>query len=128
MMVKILSACVTEDLVDMAELCQLLPVNHFGCRPGRTTSDSLHYVVKYIKDAWRKGEVVSTLFLDIKGAFPSIILEWLVHNMRSRGVPTQYMDWLRHKVTDRRTTITFDGYVSEPRTLMRGLDQGYPLS
>ena len=30
-MAKILSACVTEDLVDMAEICQLLPANHFGC-------------------------------------------------------------------------------------------------
>jgi len=71
---KILSACITEDLTDMAELCQLLPANHFGCHPGRTTTDSLHYVVKLTKDTWRKGEVISTLFIDIKGTFPSVIL------------------------------------------------------
>jgi len=71
---KILSACVTEDLTNMAELCQLLPANHFGCHPGWTTTNSLHYVAKHTKDAWRKGEVISALFLDIKGTFPSVVL------------------------------------------------------
>jgi len=79
---KILSACVSEDLTAMAELSQLLPANHFGCRPGRTTSDSLHYVTKFTKDTWRKGEVVSALFLNIKSAFPSVRLKRLTHDMR----------------------------------------------
>jgi len=28
--------------------------------------DSLHYIVKYVKDTWRQNKVVSTLFLDIR--------------------------------------------------------------
>src|SRR5882724_3551040 len=91
---KILSACVAEDPTNMAEILQLLPANHFGCRPGRTTSDSLHYVTKYTKDMWRKGDVVSALFLDIKGAFPSIILSCLIHDMRYQGILPQYTDWI----------------------------------
>jgi len=125
---KTLSACITEDVTDMAELCQLLPANHFGCCPGRTTTNSLHYVTKLTKDAWRKGEVVSTLFLDIKGMFPSVILNQLIHDMRTQGVPTQYTDWIYQKVAGRRTSITFNRHTSEPRTLSRGLDQGCPLS
>ena len=81
-MAKILSACVAEDLIHMAELHGLLPDNHFGCRPSRTTTDSLHYVVKYVKDAWRKNKVLSALFLDVKSAFPSVVLERLTHDMR----------------------------------------------
>ena len=50
---KILLACIAEDLVHMAEVHELLLEKHFRCRPGRTTMDSLHYVVKYVKDAWR---------------------------------------------------------------------------
>ena len=57
---KILSTCITEDLTHMAEMHKLLPANHFGCQPGRTTTDSLHYMSKYIKDAWQRHEVVST--------------------------------------------------------------------
>jgi len=118
---------VTEDLTNMAKICKLLPANHFSCRPGRTTTNSLHFVIKFTKDAWRKGEVISALFLDIKGAVPCVILKRLTHDMRLQGIPMQYTDWLHQKFSDRRTYITFDGHVSEPRTLLRGLNQGCPL-
>jgi len=52
----------------------------------------------------------------------------LIHDMRTRGIPKQYTDWIHRKVTDRKTTITFDGHTSDPRMLSRGLDQGCPLS
>jgi Reverse transcriptase (RNA-dependent DNA polymerase) len=125
---KILSACVAEDLSKYAELHNLLPPNHFGCRPGRTTTDTLHYVITYIKDAWRRGEVVGALFLDIKAAFPSIILKRLIHNMRRRGVPRQYMDWIKSKVKGRTTQIIFNDFTSNKESLLRGMDQGCPLS
>ena len=94
---KILSTCITEDPVHMEEVHKLLPDKHLWCRPGRTTTDSLHYVVKYVKDTWRRNEVVSTLFLDIKSAFPSMVLHQLIHNMRQQGVPPKYMDWIAQK-------------------------------
>jgi len=50
---------------------------------------------EFVKDAWRKKEVVSALFLDIKNAFLSIIPTWLIHDMRDRGVPAQYTNWLK---------------------------------
>src|SRR5882724_1296221 len=125
---KVMSACVVEDLIHTTETHGLLPNNHFGSRPGRTTMDSLHYVMKFIKDTWRRQEVVSALFLDIKSAFPSVVLEQLVHDMRNRGVPSQYTDWISCKVTGHRTMLKFDGYQSEPLRLSKGLDQGCPLS
>ena len=91
---KILSACIMEDLVHMAEIYELLPKNHFGCRPGRTTMDSLHYVMKHTKDACRRNEVVSALFLNIKSTFPSMILEQIMHKMRQQGVPASYTEWI----------------------------------
>ena len=47
-------------------------------------TDSLHYVTKFVKDAWRRKEMVSALFLDIRSVFPSVVLEWLVNDMRKR--------------------------------------------
>ena len=127
-MAKILSVCVTEDLVHMAEMHGLLPKNHFGCRPGRTMMDSLHYVTKYMKDSWRRTEVMSALFLDVKSAFPSVVLEQLGCDMRQRGVPATYTDWITRKVECQTTTLAFDGFVLEPVPLRRGIDQGCPLS
>src|SRR5882724_5781646 len=79
-MAKVLSACIAEDLMHAIETHDLLPRNHFGSRPGWTMMDSLHYVMKFMKDAWRRKEVVSILFLDIRSIFPSVVLEWLVHD------------------------------------------------
>ena len=85
-------------------------------------------MVKFMKDAWRKGEVVSALFLNIKGVFPSVIITHLIHDMRSQGIPMQYTDWIHRKVSGRRTTITYYVHTSDPRTLLSSLDQGCPLS
>jgi hypothetical protein len=49
---KILSACVANDLNKIAEKHRLLPDHHFGGRAGRTTTDSMHTLTSYIKDAW----------------------------------------------------------------------------
>jgi len=67
MMANVLSACMAEDLMSMAETHSLLLENHFGCQPGRTASDSVHYISKFTKDMWRKGEVIGALF-DTKSA------------------------------------------------------------
>jgi len=77
---------------------------------------------------WRKGEVVSTLFLDIKSTFPSVMLGQLLCDMRSRGVPAEYTEWIKCKVVGRTTTLSFDRYASEHIALPRGIDQGCLLS
>ena len=51
---KVLVACVATDLVQLSEIHALLLSNHFGCCPGRTTLDSLHFMVKSIKDPFCK--------------------------------------------------------------------------
>jgi hypothetical protein len=71
----ILSSCIAEDLAHMAEIHGLLPANHFGCRLGHTTTDTFHYIIKFIKDAWHRQKIVSVLYLDVKGAFPSVLFD-----------------------------------------------------
>ncbi|GBE89552.1 RNA-directed DNA polymerase from mobile element jockey [Sparassis crispa] len=125
---KILSACVADVLVYESETHGLLARNHFGGRPGRCSTDSLHLLVKTVKDAWRRGQVVSILFLDIKAAFPSANLERLFHNMRSRGIPKEIVNWLRQRLTGRHTRILFDDFKSALFEIINGIDQGCPLS
>ncbi len=127
-MSKILSRCVADVLVFEAEKRSLLANLQFGGRTGRTTTDSIHLVTKTIKDAWRKQHVASVVFLDIKSAFPAASPERLFHNLRMRGVPAEYVDWLRVKLEHRRTQLKFDDYVSDVFEILSGIDQGCPLS
>lgn len=82
--VKVLSSCIAKAIVKQTERLGLLPSMHFRGRPRRATMDMLQLMVNFIKNPWRKGNVVSMLFLDIKVAFPSIAVSWLLHNMRDR--------------------------------------------
>jgi len=68
------------------------------------------------------------MFMDIKSAFPSVVLSQLTHDMRRSGVPEEDMNWIQRKVEGRCTCMTFDGYRSEARGLSSGIDQGCPLS
>ena len=88
---KLLSSIVAEGLSFLTEAHQLIPSMHFGGRPGRTTTDSLHLLVDTIKAAWRCRQVISVLFLDVEGAFPNAVTSRLLHNLRKRRVPEVYV-------------------------------------
>jgi len=88
------------------------------------TTDSIHIVVKMIKDAWRKGLVASVLFLDVKGVFPSVAMDTLIHELQMRGVPKEHMEWVKRRNMGRKTKIVFDNYKSAPFNVDNGLDQG----
>lgn len=121
---RLLNACKTEDLVLMCEKAGILPINHFGGRPGRATTDSIHLMVKLVKDAWRKGEVASLLCLDVKAAFPSAAVDVLMHEMRMCGVPRGHVEWFERRLEGRKTSLIFDDYKSETFNIKEGIDQG----
>jgi exonuclease III len=125
---KLLSAIVAEQLTYYAEKYELLPSNHFGSRPRRTAMDAVHLLVHRIKGDWRKGKVVSVLFLDIEGAFPNAVNEQLVHNLKSRRVPKAIVKFVANMLKNRSTTLRFDDHTSRPIEINNGIGQGDPLS
>ncbi|CAG7850839.1 SubName: Full=Uncharacterized protein {ECO:0000313/EMBL:CCA73447.1} [Serendipita indica DSM 11827] len=125
---KLLSALMAEDISYLCEQHQLLPKSQFGGRPGRTTTDALHLPTCEIKNAWRKGKVVSALFLDIQAAFPNVVKPILVENMREKGIPETYVQTIEDMLTGRTSRLKFDGTHSELRPIANGNSQGCPLS
>jgi hypothetical protein len=83
---KVMSAVIADALSYIAEQHHLLPQQHFGGRPGHTTTDALQYAITRIKDAWAQGLMVGVLFLDIEAAFPNADLDVLIHNLKKRRV------------------------------------------
>ncbi|RPD60880.1 hypothetical protein L227DRAFT_488420, partial [Lentinus tigrinus ALCF2SS1-6] len=45
-----------------------------------------------------------------------------------RGVPPEYVQWLRVKLSGRKTRLKFDDYTSDLFDIVSGIDQGCPLS
>ena len=127
-MAKILTSIVAESISNLIEANQILPKTHFGGRPGRTTTDAIHYLVHKIKNAWRNGQVASVLFLDVEGAFPNAVTERLIHNLKRRRIPAKLVRFIARSLTNRRTKIKFDDYISGPLEVKNGIGQGDPLS
>ena len=75
-----------------------------------------------------KDKYISIIFLDVKAAFPSIVVETLIHNMRKRGIPKQYTDWYQRRLETHKTVLSFNDFQSDPFNIPIGLDQGCPLS
>lgn len=125
---RALKACIADEITCRAELLGLIPPQQFGARPGRNTTDSIHMMVDSIKEAWRKGEVASVLYMDIKGTFPSVDLQMLYHELLSLGIPSDIVEWLKRRYADRTTQMVFDDFVSEPMKVLGGEDQGDPAA
>jgi hypothetical protein len=107
---------------------QLLPATHFGGRPGRSTTDSLHLLEETIKNAWRTKKVASVLFLDIEGAFHNAVTDRLLHNMKNRRLPAAMIDFTEQVLTGRQTRLIFDDFKSDWFPVTNGIGQGDPLS
>ena len=90
-------------------------------------TDALHLTVKFILDQWRKGNVVSTLFLDIKEAFPSIEVNKLIHNMQMKGIPLEYTNWVLNRLQGQQMRIHFDKFTSDLLDIDNGCNQGNPI-
>ena len=125
---KVLTAIVASHITFLSERHQLLPSNHYGGQPGRTTTDALHFLVHKIKKTWHGGKIAAVLFLDIEGAFPNAVPSRLVHNLRKRRIPGKYADFVEQMLDGRSTTLKYDGHSSDPIEVDNGIGQGDPLS
>ena len=125
---KLFSSIVADDLSHFCETREILPRNQFGGRPAQTTSNSMILLTHTIKEKWRQKKVASVLFLDVQGAFPNVVKEVLIHNMRQRSVPEKYVRLVDQMLTGRKTRLSFDDFVSDPIAIDNGNNQGCPLS
>jgi hypothetical protein len=127
-MCKLLTAIIAEQVTLLTERHNLLPNMHFGGRPGRTTTDSLHILETTVKNAWRNKKVASILFLDIEGVFPNAVTDRLAHNMRKRRLPLEIVRFTERMLTGRKTQLKFNDMLSDWIPINNGIGQGDPLS
>ena len=111
---KLFSTLVAADLSYLTEKHLWLPPTQLGGRPRCCTTDAMHLVTQKIKDVWRKKKTASVLFLDIQATFPNTVRERLIHNMRSRWVPSVYIKLIDNMLSKHKTQLKFDDYTSEP--------------
>ena len=89
---KIVESIVAELLSYLIETHDLLPENHFGARPQRTTEDAMIVLSENIYRAWKEKEIFTAVFMDVAGAFNNIYHNRLIHNMKQRCIPPKIVN------------------------------------
>ncbi|KAI0993722.1 hypothetical protein K3495_g14462 [Podosphaera aphanis] len=129
-MAKLIERIVADRLTVIEEEHSMLPWAQMGTRKDRSTTSALELLTSTVQTAWdaSPGCVVSTLGLDIKGAFDNVSTERLLWVLRREGIPEWMVKFIHSFVTQRRTKIKFTGYTIEWISTVVGIPQGSHLS
>lgn len=74
----------------------------------------------------REGLVLSTLCMDVKGAFDNVHHGQLSQTLKEMGFPRECMKWIDTFLTARQANVRCDG--EEPiATALTGIPQGFPI-
>ncbi len=86
----------------------LLPPQHMGAHPGRSTDTALDMLVNQVHAAWQADNgVASLLSLDMTGAFDRVVPVRLLHNLRKRCIPQWLVNFISSFLSDSSTTLCF---------------------
>ena len=125
---KVMESIVASCMSYLTETHKMLPTHHYGGRPGRSTEDAMMVLMESIHRAWKNKNVFTAVFLDVAGAFNNVHHLWLVHNLRTRGMPEAITKWVHSFLQGRSTQLLFNGKATESIPTPAGVPQGSPLS
>ena len=125
---KVMESIVADIMSYLTETHQLLPTQHYGGRPGRSTEDAMMALSESIHSAWKKKLMYTAIFLDVAGAFNNVHHKRLEYNLRKRRMPQLIVRWISSFLKGRSTQLHFNGAKSERISTPAGVPQGSPLS
>ena len=127
---KALETIISRRLSDLAEKRGLLPSQQMGARRNRSVESALETLTDAVHTVWNNGteHVASLLSLDVAGAFDNVSHKRLIHNLRTKKVPSRIVKWTESFLRDRATSLTIGGRTSKVETTTIGISQDSPIS
>lgn len=109
------------------EWSNILPNSQFGFRCGRSCLDNLAILTSDIQANWYKNRNTCAIFLDIKGAYDSVLSDILVKQLQRLQIPAPFIQFVYNLVSCREVYYRFNE-INCVRTAHKGLPQGCVLS
>ena len=107
---------------------RILPAKYMSALPGRCATDLLQLFTDDVERAFARGECLSTVTFDVKGAFDAVLPNCLVARLIEQDWPSTTIQWVKSFLTDRSAAIQLDGIADAPAGLAGSLPQGSPVS
>lgn len=105
-----------------------LSPSQFGFRKSKSCADNLAIISTEIFTGFTQGEVTAGLFLDLKGAFPSVVPQILTKDLKDLGIPKHIAKFIYNAVACKNMYFNINGELTDPRISTVGLPQGCILS
>ena len=106
----------------------LIPMEQFGSRSNSSCYDTVLSVANDVQTTRKKKLISTLLMVDVKGFFDHVQHDHLIKVMYDKGFPLPVCKWVKSFVTERRTLIRLDNYISDPDWIHVGVPQGSPVS
>ena len=90
--------------------------------------DAILHTVNAMEVSGRKKEDHTVLLMDVKGAFDNVSKTALLSTLNHFGLPGNLLAWVDNFMSDRRTTLSFDGRSDASLPVKTGIPQGSPVS
>ena len=127
--IKILEKILCYRFVSYLIILRLLSPTHFGYLMGRNTQDCIVYMVDQIMRNMNKKETTYGIFFDFSAAFDCVrtnILIWKIE--KEYFIQGEFLLFIRTYLTGRKSSIIFEGFLTEQRKDVIGVPQGGALS
>jgi hypothetical protein len=125
---KVLERLMATRLGQMVESHNILNADQIGGCPKRSAIDTAMALMHDIEAMAKQKLVMSSLFLDVWGAFDNVSATRLVHTMHALGCPDPIISWGTSFLTNRTTALSFDGHTDVQCPITTGIPQGSPAS
>jgi ribonuclease HI len=106
----------------------VVPRRQFGALPKRSAVDLAGAATHFIEQALNKGMCVTSVAVDVAGAFNALLRNRTVLGMRKQGWPTPYVKWAYSFMSDRSACVRLQQAIIETVTIGNLLPQGSPAS
>jgi len=125
---KVVEKVAEELLAEEAVRCGLLSDGQYGSRKRMSAIDAAAIMVDTAHTAWREGNIVAVLLMDINAAFPSVGRGRLIHTMRGKGMDGDLIQWMASILADQMVKMVIEGNVMVIQPVEAGIPQGWPVS
>lgn len=125
---KVLERIIAKRLTFLAGKHNLIPTSQFGGRSNSSTNDAIITFVNDVQAAWNHSKVTTALTFDIKGYFNFVNHKRLLHELRKRRIPVEYVRWVASFLSQREAAICLDGIRGDMKPVQNGIPQGSPVS
>ena len=111
-------------LLDFIDKNHILYEHQYGFRQKHSTQQAIITLVDRITNTLDKGDIVISVFLDLKKAFDTVDHPTLLRKLYAYGIRGSVFNWLKSYLHERSQYVVYGSKLSETKTVKCGVPQG----